>query len=716
MKTPFKFLDSYKAEDKDFFFGRQKEIEELYYKVFDSRLMLVYGCSGSGKSSLVNCGLASKFDEKDWLPIIIRRKQNIIESTAMAIIEHSITSYPKHNNNPEILKNAVKSLYLDYYKPIYFIFDQFEELFIFGSKDERFGFVQILKALIESEIQCRIILIMREEYIAEISEFEEVIPDIFSNRIRLERMSKINTIRVIEGLCNSASIKIQDGFAESLFDKLSFGNPYIELTYLQIAIDKLYNQVNKITSPIVFTNDLIEKLGNVADLLGTFLDEQIKQLKDPEIGITILKSLVSIKGTKKQLTLSEIFYSTKTFGKDVSESSVLEYIQKFVDLRILSEKDADDKYELRHDTLASKILEKISIPEKEIIEVRLFLENSYLSFKTRNILLNQKDLKYVSHYEDKLFLSREILIFIEKSKIEQRRTQKRILNIALLGFVAVLIFALGAIMMAYQIRYANIVKALGLIFYSIGFLPIFIFYIKKSEERSLINLLFLVFTFMFIGNTFLYDTGIRKEIQAPNAFAAHNYQNLLTKLSNENAQLYYSRDSLTYAYPAKDDKWLSSEKFGAIKERSDEIYFFIEKIKYDLVSTIEGSSSSAINGNQINHDKIKRINEKSITTKIMLDSSLQNSYASDLKSILNEYKEYLNYTVEGSVLIKNFSESFLNTDDIQINGKTIKWEDYNFKNLSLGFVMLNLTKIQVDVRYVESRAISYVSQKGIPDL
>jgi ABC-type phosphate transport system ATPase subunit len=67
VKSPFKFLDSYTISDRDIFFGRDQEITDLYRKVFESKILLVYGVSGTGKSSLINCGLASRFDESDWL-------------------------------------------------------------------------------------------------------------------------------------------------------------------------------------------------------------------------------------------------------------------------------------------------------------------------------------------------------------------------------------------------------------------------------------------------------------------------------------------------------------------------------------------------------------------------------------------------------------------------------------------------------------------------
>ncbi len=46
------------------------------------------------------------------------------------------------------------------------------------------------------------------------------------------------------------------------------------------------------------TKDLLEKAGEVKDLLGTFLEEQISQLEDPESGLVILKSFVSVKSTQ----------------------------------------------------------------------------------------------------------------------------------------------------------------------------------------------------------------------------------------------------------------------------------------------------------------------------------------------------------------------------------------------------------------------------------
>ena len=83
---PFKFLDSYTAEDKDIFFGRDEEIDQLYQMIYQSDILLLYGASGTGKTSLIQCGLASKFQKHDWLEVFVRRHKNLNESLQKSLI------------------------------------------------------------------------------------------------------------------------------------------------------------------------------------------------------------------------------------------------------------------------------------------------------------------------------------------------------------------------------------------------------------------------------------------------------------------------------------------------------------------------------------------------------------------------------------------------------------------------------------------------------
>jgi len=249
-KSPFKFLDAYTQEDRDIFFFRDQEIEELYQRVFESKILLVCGISGTGKSSLIQCGLANKFEDSDWLPVNVRRGRNILESLVAELQKDALTPpssltelsgpLPPGGDMPAHIVTSLRSLYLDHFKPVYLIFDQFEELFIFGNAEERKEFMTVIKKILDSDVQCKIILVMREEYLASAIEFEREIPTILTNRMRIEKMTWANAKEAIEGPCKVAGIGLEEGFSEAVLEKLNPDSSEVELTYLQVMLDKIY--------------------------------------------------------------------------------------------------------------------------------------------------------------------------------------------------------------------------------------------------------------------------------------------------------------------------------------------------------------------------------------------------------------------------------------------------------------------------------------------
>jgi WD40 repeat protein/energy-coupling factor transporter ATP-binding protein EcfA2 len=446
MKSPFKFLDSYSKDDREIFFGREKETEELSRRLFESKVLLIYGESGTGKSSLVNCGLINKLNENEYLPIYIRRGDNILESLSEAIQLLLEDSSPRQLLTALLFKKALREISDDKRKHLFFIFDQFEELFIFGTKEERQSLIQVLKVLLESDIDCRFTFIIREEYFSNVAEFEKYIPNFLSNRMRIEKMDRTNAIATIKGSCSVYDIQVEDGFAESLLKRINPDSTGIELTYLQIFLDRIFNLAaydvqddKKDQRPLLFTTGLIEKAGDVSDLLGRFLDDQISLSAKPDTALAILKSFVSYKGTKRLLNLAEVKDYTNTLGEYVREKSVLDIIGSLVQLRILCDKNENGFYELRHDALAARIFEKISAAELEILEVRQFIESAHYFWKKHGVLLSEDDLKYIAPFEKKLSLSEELNNFVGKSRETFNLKRNRRRNIIVSGGIAIIL-------------------------------------------------------------------------------------------------------------------------------------------------------------------------------------------------------------------------------------------------------------------------------------
>ena len=58
--NPFPGLRPFQSEEDYLFFGREEQISELMKLLREHRFLAVVGSSGSGKSSLVRCGLLSQ--------------------------------------------------------------------------------------------------------------------------------------------------------------------------------------------------------------------------------------------------------------------------------------------------------------------------------------------------------------------------------------------------------------------------------------------------------------------------------------------------------------------------------------------------------------------------------------------------------------------------------------------------------------------------------
>ena len=135
---------------------------------------------------------------------------------------------------------------------------------------------------------------IREEYLAGITEFESVIPEILANRIRIERMTRHNAMQVIEGPCRINKIQVEEGFADTLLEILNPESNEVELTYLQVFLDKIFRTSQNDRGGLHFTLEMLHQVGDVSDLLGSFLEEQVRNMEDPETALTILKAFVSV--------------------------------------------------------------------------------------------------------------------------------------------------------------------------------------------------------------------------------------------------------------------------------------------------------------------------------------------------------------------------------------------------------------------------------------
>lgn len=444
MKSPFKFLDAYTIHDKDVFWGREEEVELLYQMVFNSPLALVYGMSGTGKTSLIKCGLASRFDGPDWFPFFVRRGKNINQSLMQSLDEFIVDDL-----NLDLI-DSVSYIYTRYLRPVYLIFDQFEELFVRGEVEEQQKFFNDIQLLINAELQCRIIFIIREEYLGTLYSFEKLLPAVFKYRLRLEPMLRENTKRIISTSCIKFHIQIEnnsDAQLERMVDNIKDNESGIRLPYLQAYLDMLYRRSyervkNSKTKKVVFLEKEIAAIGGFDDILDRFLEDQIKELQrlvnqkfldpNPNIVLKVLNAFVTKNGTNRSFYYKRIdkfidleFVTEEEFPKlnDAIRTYCLEELQQ---RRILH--FTDKNIELAHDTLAKLIDNRRTDEERELNEISRQIKNNYVEYRLSGQFLNAKQLKRYEDFIDRIDLKEEEKKFIvaSKEKIEREKKIKRI--------------------------------------------------------------------------------------------------------------------------------------------------------------------------------------------------------------------------------------------------------------------------------------------------
>lgn len=428
-KSPFKLLDHYTRADQAIFFGRESEVDRLYDLVNQSRLILVYGASGVGKTSLVKCGLSNKFCDTDWFEVYVRRRSNINRSLKRAIKRSALNPVDADAS----LEDAVDSLFLDYLKPIYFVFDQFEEVFILGTGSERKRFYKYISRLLTQgerrQLPLRIIIIMREEYLARMNDFERYLPRLFENRLRVEPMNNSSVREVIKGSCRQFGIRVQKPVhtTKHILARLTDHRRGVQLSYLQLYLDKLFHEYRAgrpDAGSVIFSTDLVERVGSIGDILVEFMEEQQRFIQqeleirygvtDPEVVANIMDQFATPEGTRRTLTRAEIK------GEGISEAALAYCTNALVDSRLL--RTDEGTFELSHDKLAEKIDENRDIQTRDLIRIQQDLIRPKLAlFKERKALLSEDEIYYIRPYLKHLQGRTEFMELFQLSEQERNK-------------------------------------------------------------------------------------------------------------------------------------------------------------------------------------------------------------------------------------------------------------------------------------------------------
>ncbi len=289
--------------DGERFFGREGPTEELFSLIVASRVVVFYGQSGTGKSSLVNAGLRPllETDRFDILPTARVQGGLPAERTALQLGNPYayFTLLSWGDEVPDVTTEGAMARALaarprptnPYGDPAsrLLIFDQFEELFTSfpACWAQRSRFAAELANCVASDERLRILFVVREDHLADVLSLTDAFPDSLRSSMRLPLLGKEEATEAIEGPLSGSDFSYADGVVEELIDDLTrvrvevspgkvveVPGGSVEPVQLQVVCTELWHTLPPGTT--VITSKHLRSLGDVTTALAHFYDDAVR--------------------------------------------------------------------------------------------------------------------------------------------------------------------------------------------------------------------------------------------------------------------------------------------------------------------------------------------------------------------------------------------------------------------------------------------------------
>ncbi len=372
-------------------FGRNREIEELYYLLCAERIVMLYSPSGAGKSSLIRAGLVPRLDAAFdvWGPVRVNMAPGVgPENRYVRSVKLEIeATIPEdfRRKEAEIANQTLREYFAE--RPrradapgsTVLIIDQFEELLTSDPADapakEEF-FRQLGELLGDRSVW--LLLALREDYLAQFDPYALKVPTHLKNRYRLDLLTRAQATEAMEETVGEgwpkrafeptvdartagkdkptvatdlaaglSKIKVQQ--LDGHFDEAE--GAYVEPLHLQVVCRRLWNSLS--AEQLLIGAENIRVMGSVEDALAEYYRLSVAKIAggDSYMERAIRDwagSLVTRDGVRRQVLRN----------KDSSEGLDNKLIGALVENHLVRPEIRGNAtwYELTHDRLAGAVL------------------------------------------------------------------------------------------------------------------------------------------------------------------------------------------------------------------------------------------------------------------------------------------------------------------------------------------------------------------------
>ncbi len=361
--SPYKGLAAFDDSELDalLFFGREREVETAVANVLASRLTVLYGPSGVGKSSLVRAGVARRLRELSDAPVVVHSAW--AEDPDGALIS-SVRAECGDLGATAGLVDTVAAAAAQRNGvgggELYLLLDQFEEYVLYHGADGPLS-AALPELLRRPGLRVNVLLAIRDDALAELDEFTARIPELYANLLRLDRLDRGEGRTAILGPLaryselSGTEFTAEEQLVEAVLDEASTADG-VEAPYLQLVLERLWEKERDEASSTLRLATF-RRIGGSRAVVHDHVQNALEELSpaDREATTRVMRQLLTPSGRKLSHEAADLAEYA-----DVDPAELRALLEELGRRRIVRGVDgapgAATRWEIFHDVLGPPLL------------------------------------------------------------------------------------------------------------------------------------------------------------------------------------------------------------------------------------------------------------------------------------------------------------------------------------------------------------------------
>jgi C4-dicarboxylate-specific signal transduction histidine kinase len=352
-ENPYQGLAAFTKETRQFFFGRDREIEMLVEKVQQCGFVPLIGASGSGKSSVVRAGLIPRLEDLGW------RVLEPMKPGAKPIYELQRTFDPLFDRRKLagihecIERDGLQGIVnqLPQQKHL-LVIDQFEEVFtLLPDRSMQRHFIKMLMGL-ENNGRLTIVTTIRSDFVQDWLEHEDLVSTLYEQAVWMSPLQEEELRKAIIQPAKLQNYTFEAGLLDMILKDVEKERNYLPL--LELCLTQLWENASKSSRKL--KTEQFGILGGVSGVLNQYATELYEILNPTEkiwmrrICLKLIRTNEENRDTRQRQLKQHLM----DLGAEDEKETLHSVLEILINSRLVATDVEDSWIELTHEGLIEK--------------------------------------------------------------------------------------------------------------------------------------------------------------------------------------------------------------------------------------------------------------------------------------------------------------------------------------------------------------------------